>query len=246
MENVIKSLCLHLTEPHPKSKFLAIIRMKKFLLIFLLASNVLLIDGGAAEGVRTWTSTSGTELTAELVSAAGGKVVLKAAEGRVINLRLDQLSKADQEYLASLEKKKPDAAEDADAGKTDETVNIVMDPKAWYAKELGGNDAFVTEFFLKAGKSHKFELLAGGKEVYVGFASKVSSETQKPSRLKRGAINDFLLTSRSDRSEFLSSDGPSGMNWTAKTGKVRLTIENRTYADYRVMIYTRSNGKGAE
>ena len=39
------------------------------------------------------------------------------------------------------------------------------------------NKAFVTEFFLKTGKSHKFEVQAGGKEVYVGFTAKVSSES---------------------------------------------------------------------
>ena len=101
------------------------------------------------------------------------------------------------------------------------------------------NKAFVTEFFLKTGKSHKFEVQAGGKEVYVGFTAKVSSESRKPSRLKKGALNDFLLTSRSDRNEWFSSDGGRGMSWTAKSGKVRLTSKNQSKVDTRVMIYTR-------
>jgi hypothetical protein len=206
--------------------------MKNFLLIFLLASNALLIHGAAVEGARTWTSTSGTELTAELVSAAGGKVVFKAAEGRVINLRLDQLSKADQEYLASLDKKKP--AADIGAGKTDDTVNTVIDPEAWYASGIGDKEAFLTEFLLKAGRRRNFEVPAGGnKEIFVGFTAKESS--------------GFLLTSRSDRSEILATSRDVGeMSWTVKSGKVRLTIRNKSKVDTRVMIYTRNNGKDDE
>ena len=70
----------------------------------LFAIGLLLTDPAAGEDERSWISSSGTRIEAALVSADGDKVVLKAADGRVINVRRDQLSKADREYLDGLTK----------------------------------------------------------------------------------------------------------------------------------------------
>lgn len=54
---------------------------------------------------RTWTSTAGTKVEAELVSAAGEEVTLKLDTGKEITLTLSKLSAEDQAYLTSLEEK---------------------------------------------------------------------------------------------------------------------------------------------
>ncbi len=51
---------------------------------------------------RSWTSSSGTTITATLVSQQGAKLTLRTVEGREIQLNKSQLSAADQQYLESL------------------------------------------------------------------------------------------------------------------------------------------------
>lgn len=50
---------------------------------------------------RTWTSAAGTTMEAELVKTAGNEVTLKTADGRVINVKLNQLSAEDQAFVTS-------------------------------------------------------------------------------------------------------------------------------------------------
>ncbi|MFP6872629.1 MAG: PQQ-binding-like beta-propeller repeat protein [Verrucomicrobiales bacterium] len=76
----------------------------------LFAIGIFLICPAVAEDERIWTSSSGSRIEAALVSTEVDKVVLKTADGRVINVRMDQLSKADREYLAGLTKLSPDLA----------------------------------------------------------------------------------------------------------------------------------------
>ena len=49
--------------------------------------------------MRTWTSSAGTTLKAELAESVGNKLVLRTAEGRLVPLNIDQLSKADQQVV---------------------------------------------------------------------------------------------------------------------------------------------------
>jgi hypothetical protein len=51
---------------------------------------------GAPAAVRTWTSASGATLQAELVRVDGGTVYLRAADGSMVRIGLDQLSEADR------------------------------------------------------------------------------------------------------------------------------------------------------
>jgi outer membrane protein assembly factor BamB len=76
----------------------------------LFTIGIFLICPAVAEDERNWTSSSGSRIEAAFVSTAGNKVVLKTSDGRVINVRMDQLSKADREYLAGLTKLSPDLA----------------------------------------------------------------------------------------------------------------------------------------
>ena len=50
--------------------------------------------------VRTWTDHTGShETQAVFVRASGSKVTIRTPEGREINIALNRLSKADQEYV---------------------------------------------------------------------------------------------------------------------------------------------------
>lgn len=49
---------------------------------------------------RTWTSTSGTEVTGVAVSVGGGKVKLELSDGRKLEVPVDKLSEGDREFLA--------------------------------------------------------------------------------------------------------------------------------------------------
>jgi hypothetical protein len=58
---------------------------------------------------RTWSDATGTfSVTAELVDVKGDTVRLKRKDGKVITVALDQLSSADQQYLASLGQQRSD------------------------------------------------------------------------------------------------------------------------------------------
>lgn len=63
--------------------------------------SFLVLIGAVAES-RSWTSSAGSEIQAELISHEGESVLLKTNEGREISLKLSQLSSQDQDYLASL------------------------------------------------------------------------------------------------------------------------------------------------
>lgn len=52
-----------------------------------------------AEG-RTWTNTQGKTLEAEFVKLDGQKAVLTRAGGQTVTIPLNQLSKADQDFIA--------------------------------------------------------------------------------------------------------------------------------------------------
>jgi len=55
---------------------------------------------------RTWTDSTGKHtVEADLVKVEDGKVILKKPDGKLATVSVTRLSKADQEYLASLEKK---------------------------------------------------------------------------------------------------------------------------------------------
>lgn len=76
--------------------------MKRYGYMGCLLVFLTVVTFGAAEGdaSRTWTSTVGTTLEAELVEAKGERVVLRGADGAERTVRLAQLSEADRRYVA--------------------------------------------------------------------------------------------------------------------------------------------------
>ena len=68
--------------------------------ILALSSFLLLTTSTAFAGMRTWTSSVGSTLEAELADFVGNTVILKAANGKLITLNLNQLSPADQQVVA--------------------------------------------------------------------------------------------------------------------------------------------------
>ena len=62
---------------------------------------------------REWTSSTGAfTVEAELVDFEDGKVRLRKADGKVLTLPIDRLSKADQQYLEQLQAKQEDPEQD--------------------------------------------------------------------------------------------------------------------------------------
>ncbi len=53
--------------------------------------------------MRTWTSSVGTKVEAELLSLTGDQVSLKTKEGKILRLHLHKLSKADQKLLSEMD-----------------------------------------------------------------------------------------------------------------------------------------------
>lgn len=72
--------------------------MKSRIVSTLLA---VLLAGAARAELRTWTGTTGSQLQAELVKEADGKVVLRDETGRELKVPRSYLSKADIAYLDS-------------------------------------------------------------------------------------------------------------------------------------------------
>ena len=54
---------------------------------------------GDRAGMRSWTSAVGTSIEAEFVSYVNGKVKLKKADGKTIELPIEKLSAADQQFI---------------------------------------------------------------------------------------------------------------------------------------------------
>jgi hypothetical protein len=74
--------------------------MKAKSFILVLAA---VIGWGAASGeYRVWTGNTGSQLKAELVEETGGKVILRAENGRVLRVPRSYLVKEDVAYLDSL------------------------------------------------------------------------------------------------------------------------------------------------
>jgi hypothetical protein len=90
-------------------------------LVVVAALALLGVHSLAAEEVRTWSDKSGKfKIEAEFVEILEGKVKLKRADGKVIEVPLASLSRDDQQYLRELMRKRREGAagggaEDADA-----------------------------------------------------------------------------------------------------------------------------------
>ncbi len=68
--------------------------------VFGAVAGFLLFCVGASDaGMRTWTSTDGDQMEAEFVEVQGDRVVLRAEEGRMLEIRMDRLSPQDQLYI---------------------------------------------------------------------------------------------------------------------------------------------------
>ena len=68
----------------------------------LICTAVVLFAPVLRADTRVWTSASGATVEAELVEHMGDDVHLRAPDGRAFSIRHDQLSSADQRYLADL------------------------------------------------------------------------------------------------------------------------------------------------
>ena len=74
--------------------------MRLLLLLLVLGTPCVTAQEGKSKP-RTWTSSIGTKIEAELVSSTGEQVTLKTKAGRTLQVPLNKLSKADQEFIAA-------------------------------------------------------------------------------------------------------------------------------------------------
>ena len=74
--------------------------MRLLLLLLVLWTPWVVAQEGKSK-LRTWTSSIGTKIEAELVSHTGEQVTLKTKAGRTLKVPLNKLSKPDQEFIAA-------------------------------------------------------------------------------------------------------------------------------------------------
>ena len=75
-------------------------KMRLLLLLLVLGTPCVIAQEGKSK-LRTWTSSIGTKIEAELVSHTGEQVTLKTKAGRTLKVPLNKLSKPDQEFIAA-------------------------------------------------------------------------------------------------------------------------------------------------
>ena len=73
----------------------------RLLLLLLVLGTSCVVAQEIKSKLRTWTSSIGTKIEAELVSSTGEQVTLKTKAGRTLTVPLNKLSKADQEFIAA-------------------------------------------------------------------------------------------------------------------------------------------------
>ena len=73
----------------------------RLLLLLLVLGTPCVVAQESKSKLRTWTSSVGTKIEAELVSSTGKQVTLKTKAGRTLQVPINKLSKADQEFIAA-------------------------------------------------------------------------------------------------------------------------------------------------
>ena len=99
----------------------------------------LLWASSSAGESRTWTDSKGRELQAELLWSESGVAVLKTADGKQVQVPLENLSDADRKYVTTLQalraRRRPGGVQEADRGKA--PTRGPAEGKAWTVPELG-------------------------------------------------------------------------------------------------------------
>ena len=193
--------------------------MYKLTLAFLLATAV-----AASAEIRTWTSSSGSTLEAELVEYANRTVVLKTAKGRRVVLPLQKLTQEDQvritQWADGQEKTKLAASGQRSSNKDEETERAVGGLKPGLAELLPENllDA--------SGKEVSRDKLAGKT---VGFY--FSAHWCPPCRTFTPRLVDFRDDNKDDfEIVFVSSDrSPQAqMDYMKETNMKWLALPHRS------------------
>ena len=73
----------------------------RLLLLLLVLGTPCVVAQEGKSNLRTWTSSIGTKIEAELVSTTDEQVTLKTKAGSTLQVPLKKLSKADQEFIAA-------------------------------------------------------------------------------------------------------------------------------------------------
>ncbi|HPC18846.1 MAG: redoxin family protein [Kiritimatiellae bacterium] len=99
--------------------------MKPNIIVLLMLFLGLPLAG--AQEIRTWTSASGKTLEAALADVKGDQVVLRSPAGELIQIRLNQLSSADQIFVGSHRTGRPPVAPGAGAAAPEAPASPVLE-----------------------------------------------------------------------------------------------------------------------
>ena len=124
----------------------------RLLLLLLVLGTPCVVAQERKSKLRTWTSSIGTKIEAELVSSTGEQVTLKTKAGRTLKVPLNKLSKPDQEFIAAKSSPK-------------EPVKGGMPVKSNLKYEIKGNAVTITGCDKKASGALTIPAMIEGKSV---------------------------------------------------------------------------------
>ena len=148
--------------------------MSRLKLLPLFISLFFLLSKEISAEIRTWTSSTGSKIQAELVSFANNMIVLRSADGRNITLPIYKLGPSDQKFVQGLYSNKATnvrvAAYNVEFGKNASPEEIGKMFKPYNLDIIGFNEVPDGDWTARVGK------ILGMKHTYVG---KISSANHK-------------------------------------------------------------------
>lgn len=193
--------------------------MKTLSLLFIFISvffNISLLGE-----TRTWTSTAGSKLSAEIIDFSNRIVILKSSEGQKITLPLNKLIPADQMFVTKWASEKQAVK---NAAKTSDSRNAVEKQSAKLSSGMA--ELLPSRILNSKGKSVSSSELAGK---VVGFY--FSAHWCPPCRTFTPSLVDFRDKNNQDfEVVFVSSDrNPDAqMNYMEETNMKWYTLEHRS------------------
>jgi hypothetical protein len=167
--------------------------MRLLLLLLVLGTPCAVAQEGKSN-LRTWTSSIGTKIEAELLSTTGDEVTLKTKAGRTLKVPLNKLSKADQEFIAA----KPSPQEPAKGG-------VPVNSNLKY--EIKGNAVTITDCDEKASGALIIPATIEGKPV---------------SSIGDGAFHDCMSLTDITIPDSVTSIGAKAFCWVCKITNINI------------------------
>ena len=173
-----------------KASFQPIKIMPKLGSLLILISLVFLFANGASAETRTWISSTGSKIEAELISFTNNTIVLRSADGRRITLPLHKLGPADQAFVRELHTDKPVkvrvAAYNVEFGENTTPEEVGKMFKPYNFDIIGFNEVPDGDWTARVGK------VLGMDHSYVGKISSANHKDKYKSILSRTPLQDTV------------------------------------------------------